>query len=226
MPPSFTLLAARSLSPGSFIRQTCPAAAPPCSSASQPPLWCRGDCMMSSPPVTMSRAINPVEAAAVAVHAGSCPGDSAVLLDRRRVLHLNAAAASVPRPCARTNSRNSRCAHPKSSPRFARPSRPPKAAHHLSGSRAGRPLDGADHHADSGADLLGGARRMHADDVPRPDAVAPGQEMRADFVANASIELRSPAGGAVGFIDTLRAGKGRRQARADFSGSCTTGWRG
>ena len=45
----------------------------------------------------------------------------------------------------------------------------------LSRSRAGRSLDGVDHHAGAGADPVWRHRQMHADDVPRPDAAAPGR---------------------------------------------------
>ena len=48
-------------------------------------------------------------------------------------------------------------------------------ARDLSRSRAGRSLDGTDHHAGAGADAVRRHRQMHADDVPRPDAAAPGR---------------------------------------------------
>ena len=49
------------------------------------------------------------------------------------------------------------------------------AARDLSRSCAGRSLDGADRHAGAGADPVRRHRQMHADDVPRPDAAAPGR---------------------------------------------------
>jgi len=59
-------------------------------------------------------------------------------------------------------------------------------------------------------------------------AAAAGGEMRADFVANASMNAPA-AGGAVGVIDTCRDGKDDAKARERFLGimpAQARGWRG
>ena len=86
----------------------------------------------------------------------------------------------------------------------------------LSRPGAGRPLDGTDHHAGAGADAVRRHREMHADDVPRPDAAAPGRgnarrfrrqcQPRTAHAARRAVRLHRYAAG---------AGQGRRQgARA------------
>src|SRR3981081_1604448 len=141
------------------------------------------------------RGVNPVETAAVSAVVAGMP-DPAVLLDRAgRVIHLNSAAAQLA-PALRKNelaqfalrspeiisalreaiaTTDNRGA-PEHDPRAARSDRTHRnQARALSRSRAGRSLDGIDHHAGAGADPVRRHREMHADDVPRSDAAAPGR---------------------------------------------------
>ena len=94
------------------------------SSASRPRRWCRGGCMMRSPRARTS-----------AASIRSRPPPSARWLPACRIRRCcstapAASSTSMPPPpswrrrCARTNSRNSRCARPKSSPRCAKRSPP------------------------------------------------------------------------------------------------------
>ena len=122
------------------------------------------------------RGVNPVEAAAVSAVVAGMP-DPAVLLDRAgRVIHLNAAAAQLAPALRKNELAQFALRSPEIITALARSDRHHRTApRHLSRPRAGRSLDGTDHHAGAGADPVRRHRQMHADDVPRPDAAAPGR---------------------------------------------------
>ena len=135
----------------------------------------------------------------------TAPAASFTSMPRRR---------SSRRRCARTNSPSSHCARPKSSPRSAKPSRPPKA-------RRATYLDHVP--VDRWMELIitpvpvptlfGGTDKCMLMTFHDQTPLRRVEEMRADFVANASHELRTPLAALSGFIDTLQ-GPAKDDARA------------
>jgi len=122
------------------------------------------------------RAINPAEAAAVSAVVAGMP-DPAVLLDRAgRVIHLNAAAAQLA-PALRKNELAQfalRSPEIITALREAIATSEPRRTTYLDHVPVDRWMElmitpGA------GADTVRRYRQMHADDVPRPDAAAPGR---------------------------------------------------
>ncbi len=151
------------------------------------------------------RAINPVEAAAVAAVVAGMP-DPAVLLDRAgRVLHLNAAAAQLA-PALR---KNELAQFALRSPEIITALREAIAT---SESRRATYLDHVP--VDRWMELIitpvpvptlfGGADKCMLMTFHDQTPLRRVEEMRADFVANASHELRTPLAALSGFIDTLQ----------------------
>ena len=155
------------------------------------------------------RAVNPVEAAAVSAVVAGMP-DPAVLLDRAgRVIHLNAAAAQLA-PALR---KNELAQFALRSPEIITALREAIATSEprrddLSRPGAGRSLDGTDHHAGAGADAVRRHRQMHADDLPRPDAAAPGRGNARRFRRQCQPRTAHAARGAVG-LHRYAAGAGQ-----------------
>lgn len=160
------------------------------------------------------RAVNPVEAAAVAAVVAGMP-DPAVLLDRAgRVLHLNAAAAQLA-PALR---KNELAQFALRSPEIITALREAIAT---SESRRATYLDHVP--VDRWMELVitpvpvptlfGGADKCMLMTFHDQTPLRRVEEMRADFVANASHELRTPLAALSGFIDTLQ-GPARDDAKA------------
>ncbi|MDO9564643.1 MAG: ATP-binding protein [Bradyrhizobium sp.] len=160
------------------------------------------------------RAVNPVEAAAVAAVVAGMP-DPAVLLDRAgRVLHLNAAAAQLA-PALR---RNELAQFALRSPEIITALREAIAT---SETRRATYLDHVP--VDRWMELIitpvpvptlfGGADKCMLMTFHDQTPLRRVEEMRADFVANASHELRTPLAALSGFIDTLQ-GPARDDAKA------------
>ena len=151
------------------------------------------------------RAVNPVEAAAVAAVVAGMP-DPAVLLDRAgRVLHLNAAAAQLA-PALR---KNELAQFALRSPEIITALREAIAT---SETRRATYLDHVP--VDRWMELIitpvpvptlfGGADKCMLMTFHDQTPLRRVEEMRADFVANASHELRTPLAALSGFIDTLQ----------------------
>jgi two-component system phosphate regulon sensor histidine kinase PhoR len=160
------------------------------------------------------RAVNPVEAAAVAAVVAGMP-DPAVLLDRAgRVLHLNAAAAQLA-PALR---KNELAQFALRSPEIITALREAIAT---SETRRATYLDHVP--VDRWMELtitpvpvptlFGGADKCMLMTFHDQTPLRRVEEMRADFVANASHELRTPLAALSGFIDTLQ-GPARDDAKA------------
>ncbi|MDP1869061.1 MAG: ATP-binding protein [Bradyrhizobium sp.] len=166
------------------------------------------------------RAVNPVEAAAVAAVVAGMP-DPAVLLDRAgRVLHLNAAAAQLA-PALR---KNELAQFALRSPEIITALREAIAT---SESRRATYLDHVP--VDRWMELIitpvpvptlfGGADKCMLMTFHDQTPLRRVEEMRADFVANASHELRTPLAALSGFIDTLQGpAKDDAKARERFLG--------
>ena len=160
------------------------------------------------------RAVNPVEAAAVAAVVAGMP-DPAVLLDRAgRVLHLNAAAAQLA-PALR---KNELAQFALRSPEIITALREAIATSEV---RRATYLDHVP--VDRWMELtitpvpvptlFGGADKCMLMTFHDQTPLRRVEEMRADFVANASHELRTPLAALSGFIDTLQ-GPARDDAKA------------
>ena len=166
------------------------------------------------------RAVNPVEAAAVAAVVAGMP-DPAVLLDRAgRVLHLNAAAAQLA-PALR---KNELAQFALRSPEIITALREAIAT---SESRRATYLDHVP--VDRWMELtvtpvpvptlFGGSDKCMLMTFHDQTPLRRVEEMRADFVANASHELRTPLAALSGFIDTLQGpAKDDVKARERFLG--------
>jgi two-component system phosphate regulon sensor histidine kinase PhoR len=166
------------------------------------------------------RAVNPVEAAAVAAVVAGMP-DPAVLLDRAgRVLHLNAAAAQLA-PALR---KNELAQFALRSPEIITALREAIATSEV---RRATYLDHVP--VDRWMELtitpvpvptlFGGADKCMLMTFHDQTPLRRVEEMRADFVANASHELRTPLAALSGFIDTLQGpAKDDAKARERFLG--------
>ena len=166
------------------------------------------------------RAVNPVEAAAVAAVVAGMP-DPAVLLDRAgRVLHLNAAAAQLA-PALR---KNELAQFALRSPEIITALREAIATSEI---RRATYLDHVP--VDRWMELIitpvpvptlfGGADKCMLMTFHDQTPLRRVEEMRADFVANASHELRTPLAALSGFIDTLQGpAKDDAKARERFLG--------
>ncbi|MDO9298709.1 ATP-binding protein [Bradyrhizobium sp.] len=166
------------------------------------------------------RAVNPVEAAAVAAVVAGMP-DPAVLLDRAgRVLHLNAAAAQLA-PALR---KNELAQFALRSPEIITALREAIATSEI---RRATYLDHVP--VDRWMELtvtpvpvptlFGGSDKCMLMTFHDQTPLRRVEEMRADFVANASHELRTPLAALSGFIDTLQGpAKDDVKARERFLG--------